>query len=79
MIVLNDDITCKGALGLTGVILDQAKEKPQKLMMVSNDMFDHRTVSRQDMRDQVNSFMATVMGEEPLDATLMEFDDGEGW
>lgn len=79
MIVLNDDITCKGALGLTGVILDQAKEKPQKLMMVSNDMFDHRTVLRQDMRDQVNSFMATVMGEEPLDATLMEFDDGEGW
>ena len=79
MIVLNDDITCKGALGLTGVILDQAKEKPQKLMMVSNDMFDHRTISRQDMRDQVNSFMSTVMQEEPLDASLMVMDDGDGW
>lgn len=79
MIVLNDDITCKGALGLTGVILDQAKEKPQKLMMVSNDMFDHRTVTRQDMRDQVNSFMTTVMQEEPLDASLMVMDDSEGW
>ena len=79
MIVLNDDITCKGALGLTGVILDQAKEKPQRLMMVSNDMFDHRTVTRQDMRDQVNSFMTTVMQEEPLDASLMVMDDSEGW
>lgn len=79
MIVLNDDITCKGALGLTGVILDQAKDKPQKLMIVSNDMFDHRTISRQDMRTQVNDFMRTVMQEEPLDASLMEYDDNIGW
>lgn len=79
MIVLNDDITCKGALGLTGVILDQAKGKPQKLMMVSNDMFDHRTVTRQDMRDQVNDFMTTVMQEQPLDTSLLEFDDSMGW
>lgn len=79
MVILNDDITCKGALGLTGVILDQAKEKPQKLVMVSNDMFDHRTVSRQDMRTQINEFMRSVMQEEPLDASLLEFDDNEGW
>ncbi|WP_418480949.1 2-hydroxyacyl-CoA dehydratase family protein [Dysosmobacter sp.] len=79
MVVLNNDITCKGALGLTGVILDQAKEKNIKLMMVSNDMFDHRTISRQDMRDEVNKFMTTVMQEEPLDASLLEFDDNTGW
>ena len=42
MVILHDDITCKGALGLTGVILDQAKEKQTKLMMVSNDMFDEQ-------------------------------------
>ena len=48
-------------------------------MVVSNDMFDHRTISRQDMRDQVNSFMSTVMQEEPLDASLMVMDDGDGW
>lgn len=79
MVILNDDITCKGALGLTGVILDQAKDKPQKLVMVSNDMFDHRTISRQDMRTQINDFMRTVMQEEPLDASLMEYDDNTGW
>lgn len=79
MVILNNDITCKGALGLTGIIMDQAQEKNIKLMMVSNDMFDHRTISRQDMRDEVNRFMTSVMGEEPLDASLMEFDDSEGW
>ena len=79
MVVLNNDITCKGALGLTGVILDQAQKQKIKLMMVSNDMFDHRTITRQDMRDEVNRFMSSVMGEEPLDASLMEFDDEHGW
>ena len=33
MVILNNDITCKGALGLTGVILDQAKTKKQHLMV----------------------------------------------
>lgn len=79
MVVLNDDITCKGALGLTGVILDQAKEKDIRLMMVSNDMFDHRTISRSDMRKQVNDYMTAVLQEEPLDASLLDFDDYEGW
>jgi len=79
MVILNNDITCKGALGLTGVILDQAKEKKTRLMLVSNDMFDHRTITRQDMRDEVNKYMTTVMNETPLDASLLEFDDSIGW
>ena len=79
MVILHDDITCKGALGLTGVILDQAKEKTTKLMVVSNDMFDHRTISRADIRQQVNDFMFSVMQAEPLDASLLQYDDYEGW
>ena len=79
MVILHDDITCKGALGLTGVILDQAKEKKTKLMVVSNDMFDHRTISRADIRQQVNDFMFSVMQAEPLDASLLQYDDYEGW
>ena len=79
MVLVYDDITCKGALGLTGVILDQAKEKTTKLMVVSNDMFDHRTISRADIRQQVNDFMFSVMQAEPLDASLLQYDDYEGW
>ena len=29
--------------------------------------------------DKANKFMSTVMLEEPLDASLLEFDDNEGW
>ena len=79
MVILNNDITCKGALGLTGVILDQAKDKKTHLMMVSNDMFNHVTIPRADMRKEVNDYMFTVMQEQPLDASLLEYDDYEGW
>ena len=36
---------------------------------------DPRTVSRKTMRDKVNQYMRTVMREEPIDATLLDFDD----
>ncbi len=77
--ILYLDITCKGALGLTGYIMDQAKDKSMKLMLVSHDLFDHRTITRQDMRDEINKYMSTVMREEPLDPSLLVFDDDKGW
>lgn len=80
IVVLFDDITCKGALGLTGMINEQSKAHPDiHLMTVSNDMFDHRTISRNDMRHQVNEYMTAVLQEQPLDATLLDFDDDMGW
>ena len=80
IIMINDDITCKGALGMTGMITEKSREYPNiKLMWVSNDMLDHRTISRNDMRQQVNEFMTAVMQEKPLDETLLDFDDYEGW
>ena len=80
MIIFYDDITCKGALGLTGVINDRHKDHPnQHLIWVSHDMFDARTISRNEIRRQVNDYMFSVMREEPLDASLLDFDDSEGW
>ena len=80
LVIMNEDITCKGALGLDGIAQESAKQHPNiKMMKVSNDLFDHRTISRNDMRKEVNTFMMTVMQEEPLDATLLDFDDYEGW
>jgi hypothetical protein len=40
---------------------------------------DKRTVSRSEIRSIVNDYMTTIMHEEPLDPTLLEFDDSEGW
>ena len=80
IVMINDDITCKGALGMSGMITDMSKDYPDiHLMWVSNDMLDHRTITRNDMRQQVNEYMTTVMQEEPLDASLLDFDDNEGW
>lgn len=80
MIIAYDDITCKGALGLTGVINDQCRDHPEiRLMWVQHDMFDPRTISRNEMRRQVNDYMMSVMREEPLDATLLDFNDEKGW
>jgi len=31
------------------------------------------------MRNDVNVFMQSVMNEEPLDASLVDFDDDESW
>ena len=36
---------------------------------------DPRTVSRKTMRDKVNEYMRTVMRAEPVDPTLLDFDD----
>ncbi len=79
IVLMYDDITCKGAMGLAGVVNDQAQSRGKHLVWVQNDMFDHRTVSRNDMRHQFSDYMRTVMREEPLDASLVDFDDYEGW
>lgn len=79
MILVYDDITCKGAMGLAGVVNDQAKERGAHLVWVQNDMFDHRTISRSSMRKQFSDYMTAVMQEEPLDASLLDIDDYEGW
>jgi len=36
-------------------------------------------VSRQGVRDQFNTFMRTVMNEEPLDPSLETLTDEESW
>ena len=80
IVVMNEDITCKGALGLSGVINDTAKKYPNiHMMTIPNDLFDHRTISRNEMRRQVNEYMTAVLQEEPLDRSLLDFDDYEGW
>ena len=46
---------------------------------VTQDLYDPQTVSRRQMREDVNKFMMTVMKEEPLDPSLVDFDDSIAW
>ena len=45
------------------------------LIWIEHDLMDPRTVSRKTMRDKVNEYMRTVMRAEPVDPTLLDFDD----
>ena len=42
-------------------------------------MPDKRNVSRAEIRSIINDYMTTVMQEEPLDPSLLEFDDSMSW
>ena len=45
------------------------------MIWIEHDLMDPRTVSRKTMRDKVNEYMRTVMRAEPVDPTLLDFDD----
>lgn len=78
-IIMYDQISCKGMDGLVGIFDDQAREKGYNFIWVQQDLMDSRTISRRDMREQVNKYMTTVLQEKPIDESLLDFDDSEAW
>lgn len=78
-VIMYDQISCKGMDGLNGIFDDQAREKNVHFIWVKQDLMDPRTISRRDMRDQVNKYMQTVLQEEPVDPTLVDFEDDLAW
>ena len=79
MVVLWEHTSCKALDGMHGLFEDRAREKGIHLVWVEHDLFDPRTVSRQGVRDQINSYMRTVMKEEPLDSSLEILNDANSW
>lgn len=79
MVLMYDQISCKGMDGLRGVFEEQAAARGVHMLWVSQDLMDARTISKRDMRRQVNLYMQTVMGEEPLRPDLLDFDDALTW
>ena len=75
MVLFNDNIACKGMLGVHALMEEQARELGFHFIFVEHDLEDCRTVSRQDMRNCVNKYMSVVLNEKPLDPTIVEFDD----
>ena len=79
MVLYNDNIACKGMLGVHALMEEQARELGFHFIFIEHDLEDCRTVSRQDMRNCVNGYMSVVLGEEPLDPTIVEFDDSAAY
>ena len=79
MVLMNDNIACKGMLGVHAIMEEQARELGFRFIFIEHDLEDSRTVSRQNMRDCVNQYMSIVLNEEPLDPTLLNFDDSDAY
>ena len=79
MVILWEHMSCKALDGMHGLFEQRARELGINLVWVSHDLFDPRVVSRQGVRDQINTYMRTVMGEEPVDPTLEILLDEESW
>ena len=79
MILFNDNVACKGMNGVHAVMEEQARELGLHFIFIEHDLEDSRTCPRRDMRKCVSNYMSIVLNEEPLDATLVDFDDSEAY
>ena len=77
--ILYQHVSCKTMAGLMGLFDDQARENNVHLIWVEHDLMDPRTISRKDMRARVSNYMVNVMHAEPVDPSLIEFDDEASW
>ena len=75
IIIMYQNVACKNIATVQGILDDQAREQNRKMIWIEHDLMDPRTVSRRQMRDKVSEFMRTVMHAEPVDPTLVDFED----
>ena len=75
LIIMYQNVACKNMATVQGLLDDQGRERGYDLIWIEHDLMDPRTVSRRTMRDQVNEYMRTVMNAEPVDPSLVEFED----
>ena len=75
LIIMYQNVACKNMATVQGLLDDQGRERGYDLIWIEHDLMDPRTVSRRTMRDKVNEYMRTVMGAEPVDPSLLDFED----
>ena len=79
MVIMYDQLQCKGMQGIHGMFEDEFRARNIHAIWIPHALPDKRTVSRAEIRTIINDYMTTVMHEEPLDASLLEFDDSMSW
>lgn len=79
MIIMFDQISCKGVGAINGLFEEGARQRGIRMCKVRQDLMDPTSITRREMRNDVNIFMQTVMNETPLDPSLVDFDDDESW
>ena len=79
MVMMYDQLQCKGMQGVVGLFEDEFRKRNIHAIWMPHALPDKRTVSRAEIRRIINDYMFTVMQEEPLDPSLLDFDDSESW
>ena len=79
MVMMYDQLQCKGMQGVHGLFEDEFRARNIHAIWMPHALPDKRTVSRAEIRRIFNDYMFTVMHEEPLDPSLLDFDDSESW
>lgn len=79
MVIMFDQISCKGVGAINGLFEEEARKRGINFVWVKQDLFECTSISRRDMREDINDYMSLVMREEPLDPSLVDFDDSECW
>ena len=79
MVMMYDQLQCKGMQGCHGLFEDEFRARNIHAIWMPHALPDKRTVSRSEIRTIINDYMFTVMKEEPLDPSLLEFDDDRSW
>lgn len=79
MVIMYEQIACKAMMGYHGIYEEEATKRGIHLVWVTHSLLDPRKASRQSMRDEVNRYMRTVLGEEPLDPSLEVIADDNAW
>ncbi len=79
IIIMYQNVACKNMSTLQGILDEQARERGYHMIWLEHDLMDPRTVSRKTMRSKVNEYMRTVMRAEPVDPSLVDFEDDISW
>ena len=79
MVMMYDQLQCKGMQGVVGLFEDEFRKRNIHAIWMPHALPDKRTVSRGEIRRIINDYMTTVMKEEPIDPSLLDFDDDMSW
>ncbi|MGI5977172.1 MAG: 2-hydroxyacyl-CoA dehydratase family protein [Candidatus Limivicinus sp.] len=81
MILMYDDMSCKGMASAQGLIEEEINRHSDRyhVMWIPHSLADPRVVTATEIRRSANQYMTNVMHAEPLDPTLVDLDDSEGW
>ena len=80
-IIMYDDIGCKGMAGAQGLLEEEFNKHRDRfhIIWMPHSLMDCRIVPTNEARKAVNQYMTSVLHEEPIDPSLLDFDDTLGW